>query len=139
MMILQLSEPDSVLGQQAYKYFETLGVKVNPKEIKDVIDMVSGSIETAVKADKGGYSEPKAHALGMKRDALMRMQGLRNKIFAEAVTKLGAQQKQVAEGQAQTIQRNAGMPILSGSPEGQQQGASSSLDLIKSLVQKANT
>jgi hypothetical protein len=136
-MMLNLSEPNTVAGQQAAALFKKLNVNVNLPEVEQYIGIINGSIETSVRAGKGGHQTHKAQADAQKQMALQRLQGIRNNVFAQAVKALAGQQQAQAQAQAQTIANNAGLPSFGNSSNiGTDSQKISTLDWIKQRANK---
>lgn len=106
-LMLNLSEPESVAGKQALSLLKEVGVNVNLPEIEQCLGIINGSIETSIKAAKGGYGANKAQADAAKQAALVRLSGIRNSIFSQALKKLASGQQQASE--ASNV-NNAGLP-----------------------------
>lgn len=140
-MILNLNEPESVTGRQALKYFQGLGININPSEVSDAVNAVIGHIEVGVKAEKGGYADAKANAFDKKAQALTRASGIRNRLFAEAISKLGGKLKSTAETAGEKLEKNGTMPAVIGTAAGASNGQSQPLgraeDRIKNLIASA--
>jgi len=138
LAILGLSEPDSVMGKQSQQFFQELGVNVNPTEVSTLVNSVIQDIEAAEKAGKGNFTTAKTEALKRKEQSMMRATGVRNRIFAETMTKLAATMKAVSEGNGQKLDANGGMPSLAGNGASTNgaQAKVSTLDLIKTMTAK---
>lgn len=137
---LNLAEPGSVAGKQAIQFFKELGVNVDPAKIQEAITMVTGSIETSVKAGKFNYTSNQAEALKTKAIGLRMLSGLRNSIFAQAVKRMAEVQKGASEEESNTVMNNAGLPTFNSSQSienGQQK--MSTQDIVKALAEKARS
>lgn len=128
--MLNLSEPNSVAGQQALKLFKELGVDINLKDIEQYLGIINGSIETSVRAGKGGYQTNKAQADAQKAMALQRLSGIRNSIFTQALKKLAGEQMAASQAQGETLKNNAGLPTFGESSQVSQEKKISTLDWI---------
>jgi len=138
MAILGLGYPDSVFGQQATKFFEGLGVQVNPQELSTLVNEISGNIQSAVKAEKGNFLPAKAEAVARRDDAVRRASAKRNAIFAQAISKMAGSMKQISETNGTVLEANGGMPRLEGNGAPQPQGEKlSTLEIIKQMSQPA--
>ncbi len=130
--MLNLSEPNSVAGQQSLRLFKELGVQINLQEIEQYLGIINGSTETSVQAGKTGYLANKAQAVAQRTMALQRLSGIRNSIFTQALKKLAQGQQAVSEQQGETLQANAGLPNFGDSQQVGQAQKMSTLDWIKS-------
>lgn len=138
MAILNLNEPESVTGKQALRFFNSLGLTLDAKEVSTVVDSVIGNIEAAVKAEKGNYQTAKTDALDRKQQALSRATGVRNRIFVEAMNKLAGKLKDVSEQNGDALEKNGGMPAITGSGSSMSNGQQklSTLEIIKQMAAK---
>jgi hypothetical protein len=132
-LMLNMAEPNTVAGRQALGLLKEIGVDVNMPEIEQCLNIINGSIETSIKAGKGGYQANKAQADASKQAALVRLGGIRNSIFSQALKKIASGQQQASEGQVPT---NQGLPNF-GSPSAiDSNRKESTLDYIKRIASK---
>jgi hypothetical protein len=133
--MLNLAEPNSVAGQQALRLFKELGVEINLKEIEQYLGIINGSIETSVKAGKGGYQANKAQADAQKAMAVQRLSGIRNSIFTQALKKLAGSQMAASQAQGETLKNNAGLPTFGESSQVEQ---GQKIDTLAWIKQRAS-
>lgn len=139
MSILQLGDLSSISGQQALKFFENWGVRIDPKEITTLIDEISGNIQSAVKAEKGNYQSARVEAVARKEEAIKRANAKRNAIFAQTYTAIANKFKATSEAQSQVIGQNGGMPVINGQPQTTTgEPKLSTLEMIQQMSRTAN-
>lgn len=137
MAILGAAYPGTTFGDQSMKFFQSLGVNVDAAQIQELVSPVSSSIRTAIMAEKGGYTDAKTNALALKSDALDRLGGIRNRIFADTMTKLAGFAKAVSEANGNILEANGGIPILNGNAPAQNgNGKVSTLAMVEQMAAK---
>lgn len=132
-MIINLAEPDTVVGRQALSYFKGLGVEINSSQISEYIGMINGAIETSIRAGKANATAAKSRADSDRNNGLQRLQGFRNNIFAKSIQKIA----ELQSGAGQTMP-TGGMPTFNGTPTSNgAQGKPTTLELIENLTRQA--
>lgn len=135
-----LADPNSVFASQGLAAFENIGIKIDAKQVTDLMETIEKETAIAVKADKAGklqnrdYSAHVQAALGRRNSAVQRVLALANKYFSEALGTMT--NKQVTRPTP-----NSGIPNISGitPSQGQEQQKRSFSTLEALALETART